>query len=158
LLADTRTPFHLVGVGNPMRCDDGVGLEIISQLLRRLGRRRPKNVILHPPTDTADRVLSRIDCTSERLLIFDAVEASGMPGRIILASLADSKFGFFATHNVPLRIIPGLAANPSNVFVAGIEPELLDVGEGLSEVVRSSADDVVSVVVSALGGGTDGLP
>lgn len=158
LLGDTRTPLHLVGVGNPMRCDDAVGLEIVSQLMRRIGRRRLRNVVLHPPMSMPDRIFSHIDCRKERLLIFDAVESGGMPSQIILANLGDSKFGYFATHNIPLRVIPEVAANPSNVYVSGIEPAVLEVGEGLSDTVRSSADDVASVVESALGGGTHGLP
>jgi hydrogenase maturation protease len=158
LLGDTRTPLHIVGVGNPMRGDDAVGLEIVSQLMKRIEKTRLSNVILHLPVSMPERVFSQIDCGKERLLIFDAVESGGMPGEVVLASLGDSKFGYFATHNVPLRVMPEVAANPSNVYVSGIEPAVLEVGDGLSDAVRSSADYVVSVVESALGGGTDGLP
>jgi hypothetical protein len=42
------------------------------------------------------------------------------------------------------------------VFVAGIEPESLEVGEELSDVVRASADRLSAVVESALGGGRNG--
>ena len=84
-------------------------------------------------------------------------QPGGKPGQVTLANLGDSKYGYFATHNVPLRVIPEVAANPSNVYVSGIEPAVLEVGEGLSDAVRQSAVDVAAVVESALGGGTDGL-
>jgi len=156
LLEDRRTPLHLVGVGNPLRGDDAVGLEIVSQLATKIGNNPVKDVIVHAPSAAPESLLSKIDCVNERILIFDAVELGGEPGQVTLANLGNSKFGYFATHNVPLRVIPGLAANPSNVYVSGIEPEKLEVGEGLSGRVRTSADVVASVVESALGGGSDG--
>jgi hydrogenase maturation protease len=156
LLEDAGTPLHLVGVGNPLRRDDSVGLHIVSRLVTKLGRRPRRNLFVHPPASTPERLLSRVDCAKGRVLIFDAVASGGQPGRVILASLDDSKFGYFATHNVPIRVLPGVAANPSNVYVAGIEPESLDVGEELSEAVLASANSISAVVESALGGGSDG--
>jgi Ni,Fe-hydrogenase maturation factor len=80
-----------------------------------------------------------------------------VPGEVILASLGDSKFGFFATHNIPLSLIPSLSANLENVYVGGVEPGELEVGEGLSDSVRSSVAKITSVVESALRGGPDGF-
>lgn len=156
ILGDVRTPLHLLGVGNPLKSDDSVGIFIVSRLATRLGRRPRRNVFVHPPGQTPERLLSRVDCGKDRVLIFDAVAAGRQPGQVVLASLGDSKFGYFATHNVPLRLLPGVAANPSNVYVAGIEPESLEVGEELSDVVQASADDLSAVVESALGGGSNG--
>ena len=104
-----------------------------------------------------ESLLSRLDSANDRVLIFDAVASGGPPGQVILASLGNSRFGFFATHNVPMRVLPGLAANPSNVFVVGIEPESLEVGEELSDIARASADDLCAVVESAFGGGRNGF-
>jgi hydrogenase maturation protease len=156
ILEDASNPLDIVGVGNPLKGDDSVGLHIVSRILSLSGRRPRRNVHVHPPTRSAENVLSHLDSRKSRVLIFDAVAAGGKPGQVILASLADSKFGYFATHNVPLRILPGVGNNPSNVFVAGIEPESLEVGEELSEVVRSSADELSAVVASAFGGGPNG--
>jgi len=156
VLLDSHTPLHLIGAGNPLRRDDSVGLELVSQLVTKLGRNPRKNVLLHPPDVATERQLSRIDCGKERVLIFDAVASGRLPGQVILASLGDSKFGYFATHNVPIRIIPGVAENPANVYVAGIEPESLEVGEGLTATVNASARRVSMIVESALGGGKNG--
>ena len=139
-----------------MRGDDAVGLEIVSGLLRAIAKRRSGNVSIHRPTATPERELGRFDLSKERLLIFDAVGFGGVPGQFFLSSLDESQYGFFATHNVPLRLIPGLAANPSRVFVCGIEPAELGVDEGISEAVRSSAEKVTSLVLRELGGGKDG--
>ena len=156
LLGERETTLHLVGAGNPLRGDDSAGLRVVSLLLKRLGRRPRRNVVIHPPEETPERVLSRVDCTRERVLIFDAVETGGQPGQVVLANLAESRFGYFATHNVPFKVIPGAAANPANIYVSGIEPLNLDIGEGLSEPVRASVSLVAEVVESALGGGIHG--
>ncbi len=158
ILGDERTPLHVVGIGNALRSDDSVGVQIVSRLVRTVGESPRRNVSIHAPATTPERELSRVDCGKERVLILDSVEAGGRPGSVTLANLGDSKFGYFATHNVPVRIIPALAANPSNVYVVGIEPERLDVGEELSEAVRASAGSVAAVVESALGGGSSGHP
>lgn len=156
ILEDRRTPLHLIGLGNPLRSDDSVGLRIVSRLVANVGRRPLRNVFVHPPTDRPERLISRVDCRKERLLIFDAVEASRGPGEVVLESLGDSEFGYFATHNVPIRVIPDVAVNPSNVYVNGVEPGNLEVGEGLSDAVRSAADSISEIVESALAGGSDG--
>jgi hydrogenase maturation protease len=156
VLLDARTPLHLIGAGNPLRRDDSVGLELISHLVARLGKNPRKNVLLHTPEVAPERLLSRIDCGKERVLIFDAVASGRQPGQVILATLDDSKFGYFATHNVPIKMIPGVAENPANVYVAGIEPESLEVGEGLTRTVSASARKVSAVVESALGGRKNG--
>jgi hydrogenase maturation protease len=152
LLDDERTPLHLVGIGSPLRSDDSVGLQIIAGLLKNLGKRPREHVFLHQSTPTSEHVLSSLDCTKTRVLVFDAVQANGKPGDVIFADLGQSKFGYFATHNVPLRLLPNVAANPSNVYVAGIEPQSLEVGEVLSEAVRTSADRISEIVQSSLGG------
>ena len=156
VLEDDRTPLHLVGMGNPLRRDDSVGLQIVSHLVSRIGRRPRRNVAVHPPARMPERVFSKVDCKSERVLIFDAVETGGKPGSVVLARLDDSRFGYFATHNVPTRLVPGVAANPSNVYVGGVQPESLEIGEELSDSVRASARGIIAIVESVFGGGSDG--
>jgi hydrogenase maturation protease len=143
---------HLLGVGNPIRQDDAIGLEIVSSLRRKLGPRPSPNVIIHPPSLMPERLLSKVAGTGERIVIFDAVEANREPGALVCASLADTKFGFFATHNVPLRLIPGVAGNLGRTFVVGVQPESLGVGEGLSATARAAMGRIVEAMEAMLGG------
>lgn len=158
-LGDARDgPAHLVGVGNPIRQDDAVGLEIVSSLRRRLGSRPSPNVVIHPPSLMPERLLSRVAAEGGRLMIFDAVEANKQPGAIVCASLADTRFGFFATHNVPLRLIPEVAGNLERSFVVGVQPEWLDVGEGLSATAAEAKSRVVAAMGAIIGGMRNGRP
>jgi hydrogenase 3 maturation protease len=149
---------HIMGVGNPIRQDDAVGLEIVSSLRRRLGSRPSPRFVIHPPSLMPERLLSGVAAKGGRLMIFDAVEANRQPGAIVCASLADTKFGFFATHNVPLRLIPEVAGNLERSFVVGVQPEWLDVGEELSAVVTEAKSRVVAAMGAIIGGKRNGHP
>ena len=133
-------PVHFLGVGNSLRRDDGVGIVVAASLRRALARRRSAGVV-HDQSGFPESELSRIP-VGAGVVIFDAIEARVAPGSIACAPLGDTKYGFFVTHNVPLRLIPGIAGR-KDVFVIGIEPESVEFGEGLSPRVRSSADALV---------------
>jgi hydrogenase maturation protease len=101
-----------------------------------------------------ERLLSRLASEPGRIVVFDAVDASKSPGEIVCARLSDTKYGFFATHNVPLRLVPGLAGRRDEVFLVGVQPQSLEVGEGLTDVVQRSVERLVAVVVEAVGNKT----
>ncbi len=142
-------PIHFVGVGNELRRDDAAGLQVLSLLRRRLGGLPPLSVRLHRTSESPERVLSDIPA-NEGIVVFDAVQAKLGAGGIVCATLGDTRYGFFSTHNVPLRLIPGLAERKDTAFVIGIEPESLEVGEGLTLTVRRSVDSLIAEMVRQL--------
>ena len=79
-------------------------------------------------------------------MIFDAVEAARAPGEVICGSLEDTKYGYFATHNVPLKLVPGLAERAGHIHIIGVQAGSLEVGEGLTPAVKESARIVVDAV------------
>jgi hydrogenase 3 maturation protease len=143
-------PLQLAGVGNPIRKDDSVGMFIVSKLRKKLGARPNNQVRIYPPL-TPELLFSKISLKTSSLIIFDAVEQNSAPGSIIFANIADTKFGYFATHNVPLKLIPNLSKRMANIFVLGIQPEDTDIGEGLTEVVLNSANEVVAKLETFIG-------
>jgi hydrogenase maturation protease len=140
--------MNFVGVGNGLRGDDAAGLRVVTDLERRLGRARP-GWVKFPHSEAPERSLSKIPI-SEGVIIFDAVQARLQAGGIVCATLSDTKYGFFATHNVPLRLIPGLAERQDSAFVIGIEPSSLNVHEGLTTPVQQSVNALVNELVSQL--------
>lgn len=145
LSSNERKRIDFVGIGSPIRRDDSVGLHIVETLRRSVGS--TSLVKVHPPMQNPERMLSRIMRHSTRVLIFDAVEADSPAGTVVFATLEKTKFGFFATHNVPLRLLTSFIMEPSDVGLVGIQPEDIEVGEGLSDTVRASADRVIEVVL-----------
>jgi hydrogenase 3 maturation protease len=151
-IAEGPFPVHLVGVGNRFRTDDGVGLEIVSVLCSSLGASPVRGVRIHRASPMPERVLSRISSEAGSIVIFDAVEASKEPGEVVFCKLADTKYGFFGTHNVPLKLIPGLSARDDDVYLVGVQPASLDVGEGLTDKVHRSVREVIGAVTDGVGG------
>ncbi len=149
-LERSARPVHLIGVGNTFRRDDGVGIEVVSSVRRSLGHTPPRWVRLYPDTPI-ERVTPRIPA-EEGVILFDAVQAGLEAGRVVCATLGETDYGFFATHNVPLRLIPGLAERKDSVYMIGVVPESLELGEGLTPKVRRSAEALTAEVVRQVRG------
>lgn len=93
-------------------------------------------------------MISDLASKGERIVVIDAVEAQMKPGTIVCARFSETKFGFFATHNVPLRLVPGVAENAADTYIVGIQPDSVGVGEGLSDVVKRSSMKLVSMIAN----------
>jgi len=149
-VSDGRRQVHLVGVGNELKSDDAVGLQIASSLRSRLGASPVPGVEIHPCTPMPERLLSKLASGDGRIIVFDAVEASVKPGEVVFRSMADTQYGFFGTHNIPLRLVPGLKDRMGDFFLVGIQPASLDVGLGLSKTVQGSVSEIVAVVAEGV--------
>lgn len=148
---ESSVPLDFVGLGNPIRQDDGSGLVIVARLRKATFPNRSRSLTFHASNGSPERLLSRLAGSSHRVVVFDAVQAALKPGTPVCARLDDTKYGFFATHNIPLRLIPGLHEAQENFLLVGIQPGWVDVGEGLSPEVEESVAIVVSAVSRALG-------
>ena len=144
---------NIVGIGNPIKGDDGVGLEIVSSLRRLLGPSPIPGLKIYPPSLYPERLISKVARKGGRLVIVDAVEANREPGAIVCSSLRETKFGFFATHNLPMKILPEVQGNLDESYIVGVQPESVEVGEELSEKVRASSDRLVAAMTEMIGGG-----
>jgi len=150
MVADGSRPVHLVGVGNELKSDDAAGLEVASSLRSRLGSSPAPGVRIHQGTSMPERLLSKLASGEGRVVVFDAVEASTRPGEVVFRSMADTKYGFFGTHNIPLKLVPGLEARLGDFFLVGVQPASLEVGVELSETVRESVNEIVAVIAEGV--------
>jgi len=150
LSSKERKTLNLFGIGSPVRRDDSVGLHMVESLLRRVGSSPAPFLRVHAPLANPELTLSKILRGPGRALVFDAVEADKRPGSVVFTTLKQTKFGFFATHNIPLTVLASMSTDPAEVGLLGIQPEDIEVGEGLSDRVRASADRVVEIVVRAI--------
>jgi hydrogenase maturation protease len=141
-----------IGLGNPIKSDDSVGLQIISKLRKELGAKPKKFIRIDSGRASPEVAISRVEkkTEGETIVLFDAVETNSVPGSIIFANLEKSKFGFFATHNIPLKLVPTITAHLSSIFVVGIQPGNTEIGESLSQPVRESMDWVIETVTKMI--------
>jgi hydrogenase 3 maturation protease len=147
LFADPHGRLHIIGLGNPIKKDDGVGLWIVEKLRRKVSNLRVKKFVnVHPALLRPESLVSKVVAEGHRALIVDAVEFNAAPGSILLDSLSGTKHGYFATHNIPLRLIPTLAQenNLERAHILGVQPLSTEVGEGLTEPISMSAQTILN--------------
>lgn len=131
----------IITIGNTFRSDDGVGPFIFDALsdipdsieLVNAGQ-RPENII-----DEAVAV------DPAKTILIDAANFGGFPGeaRVIEHDLIPDST--MSTHTFPLKVIARLLEKDtgSDVFFVGIQAASYDLGEGLSDAVRETADTIL---------------
>ncbi len=135
----------ILGVGNCLRGDDGVGSYLIKRLQKKV------NIPLLDAGDVPENCISQIESSgANMILIVDAADFNASPGEIALIDFADIKKNGVSTHSANLdllfKVIPK-SRRPETLLVA-IQPGSTSAGKGLSEAVRDSLDGLESVFVS----------
>ncbi len=133
----------IVTVGNSFRCDDGVGpyigasLEWIKGLKVINAGINPENII--------DEV---VELKPKRIFIFDAADFGAKAGEVRLIPKESIPESTISTHSIPLNVITELIGSSidTSIFFIGIQPKSVGMGEGLSDEVRSAADEIVEVI------------
>jgi hydrogenase maturation protease len=132
----------ILGVGNLLMSDDGVGVHAA----RGLARNPPPGVEV---VDAGTDVLSTLPFLerASHALIIDAVRAGGSPGDFFCLSEREisTRFGTPNAHAINLlasrHLLPPGAAWPQ-ILVLGIEPERLDYGMTLSSTVAAALPQI----------------
>jgi hydrogenase 3 maturation protease len=134
-----KEPACLVGVGNPLRRDDGVGPWIIGALRAVLAG---STVRLVDAQDVPENFVLSIARDACRNVVFiDAVSAGGPPGTVVFGPLAEfGEIESFSTHKLALSF-SGKFLEPAGkqVYLLGIVPADLAFGTGFSVPVERAA-------------------
>ena len=150
---------NIVGVGNSLMGDDGVGPAVIE----RLGRRGTTDgVVLHDAGLAVSDVLGLLD-PSDPLIVIDAVRAGGRPGQVHRFRLnvfdldGEPLAGAVSLHE--LSVVPALGIEVltgrifGDVTVFGVEPGVVAWGEGLSPAVADAVEHLVDEILAHLKNG-----
>lgn len=140
--------WAILGIGNPLRQDDGVG----RVLVQRLRERHPAWPLLEASGETAQ--LLDLFQNLETVLILDAAVGTGIPGTVQLhdVKLSPLKAGKAPTssHGMGLaeaiELARVLTMLPSNAWVLTIEAQAFEHGEELTDAVASSLADAISTI------------
>lgn len=144
----------IIGIGNPLLGDDGVGVEVIRELERHT---LPSHVKIYDGGVGGFSLLGLIDGHREAIFV-DALEMGLEPGSIrqldveTLQSLKPRLR--YSLHEVSLReCLPflQLADKPPKITIIGIQPKKVGPEIGLSPEVRGVVPEVIRIIRKGLG-------
>ena len=150
-----ETPRIIVlGIGNLLKGDDGVGVRIIEALNRRA---LPEGVEC---VDGGTGGPTLVTCFegAAALVIVDAVNLRAPPGTVRAFSLEEVEAGAsrapFSLHEVGILPMLELARElnrlPPVVRIVGVQPQRFDGGDRLSAAVEAAVPEAVTLVVSEI--------
>jgi len=141
-----RANLVIVGIGNPFRRDDGVGVEVAKRLKDAIS---DDSVLVLESQSVPESYLQPItDFTPSHLLLIDAADLGLAPGQLRFSSESDAGGVAVSTHALPLRLVCRYLTRVTGAKIGLllIQPESVNFGEGLSPTVDSVATQVVEVL------------
>ena len=161
MMGKNKKETLILGVGNPLRRDDGIGPEVIHLLIEdRTKKNRTHKLssdieLLDGGTDG----LGLIEYFKEykNIIIIDAVEMNLKPGTIKVFTPEEAVINInsdaLSTHGFGIaeliKLAGALEINPGLVIV-GVQPEDVSYGEVLSDTVNSIINFVIDKVIEAV--------
>lgn len=141
-----KKKFAVIGIGNPLRKDDGIGI-ILLQRIRQYKKNLP-GIIDYIDGGTGGLNLLHVLARYDFALLIDAVDFKGRPGDSRFVSLEELRNQkrpvSFSTHETDflnvIRLSEGLDELPQEVFVFAVQPKDVSFGPTLSEEIVQKLD------------------
>lgn len=151
-MADYK-PTLVVGLGNPLMGDDGIGLVVLERMA---------SLSFVPPVELVDggtwgpALLPDVE-RAGALLLLDAIHGGNASGTVHVLDAADIPrllAGKLSTQQVDVRELLALAelrgALPGQLKVVGVEPARIEFGEELSPRVAAAVDTMAAAACAIL--------
>jgi hydrogenase maturation protease len=138
----------IVGMGNPMRGDDGVGVYIADGVK---GAVRGGNIDVVNVEDVLENYvfdIARRD--AQHVILVDAVHSGGEAGSVIFGRLEDLNevVNDYSTHRLSIMLSGKIfGEHGKDTYLLGVEVEDIDFGAGITDMVRKSADQIRDLLI-----------
>ena len=151
--ACNRRPILILGIGNILLRDEGVGVRVIERMQKM---HLPDNVEL---VDGGTAGADLLDVLAERkkVIVIDAVQADCEPGTVLRFTadeLVQPDGVGMSLHELglgeALKMTKQLGCAPEDVVVFGIKPMDISCGLELSEQISASVPKVVELVLAEI--------
>jgi hydrogenase maturation protease len=152
---DSSQPATLVlGLGNPLRGDDGVGPFVVKALEER---HLPQGVEALDGGSGGLALLQIIE-GRDRVIVIDAAEMGRQPGEFVRFQPEEARFAQrseeFSFHETglgeALALAKALDQPLPEMVIFGVQPAQMDWGESLSPAVRVAVPDLVEAILAEL--------
>ena len=145
----------ILGIGNDLRTDDGLGLFIVKELKTKHPEVFIENVGSVP--EAFARPLAEFG--AERVIMIDAADMRKPVGHIELVT--KDRIGGIAisTHSMPLSFLMQYLEDSTGgrTVLLGVQPQSIMFGEGLTPVIEEVSRKLISEIDSMLAGHLRGL-
>lgn len=132
----------IVGVGNPLRGDDGLGPALVAAL-------PPRDAWLKIDAGAApeNHMGKIVAFRPETVVLIDAVEFGAAPGSCALLHADELAAGGLTTHDMTLHLAIRYveAETRARIAVLAVQPESTALGEGLSGPVRVAIREIAAL-------------
>ncbi|MBU1906426.1 MAG: hydrogenase 3 maturation endopeptidase HyCI [Candidatus Omnitrophica bacterium] len=126
----------ILGIGNTLRSDDGIGSLLASRLKDKL------SYIVYDAGVSPENYLGKVDKDKpDNLVIIDAVDFGGKPGEFRAVDGEGIKTtNLFSTHNASLSMLINFLQSNSkmDIIVLIIQPKTIAFGDKLSPEIRET--------------------
>lgn len=146
-MSSSYKKFAVIGLGNTLRRDDGIGIVILESLLNSCRREGIDYLNFGIASFDLIHKLQEYDT----VLLIDGIDAGLAPGELKIFELKDiayvSKEAPVSTHEFDLKSLFELYKRfelKSKISVAGIQVQDTSYGEGLSQPLKASLEHTIS--------------
>lgn len=152
------TKIVVLGLGNSIRTDDGLGIHALERLGKHTGL--PVNLEL-VEGGTKGLELACYAAEASKLLILDAVDVGEAPGTVVRFTGADlaNLPGGKSVHELGLAdlllTLSLVAEQPQEIILMGVQPDVIEWGTELSPVVEAAIEPLIAAAVAQLNSWTE---
>ncbi len=135
----------VLGIGNPLRGDDALGLEILKQIKEKV----PNKVKLFECEMVPEFFLSEIRLFKPtHVLMIDAAQLEMMPGEARIIPTEEISGTALSTHALPLSILAGIIREElkAKVLLLGVQPGNTQFGEELSPRLQKASKVIARIL------------
>ena len=146
---DGENRVVLVGVGNPMRADDGVGSKIIELLQKRL----LENVMIINAETVPEAFTGKVEkYKPTHVMLIDAANFRGQVGEARLITGAQIGGQALSTHSLPLSLFISYIEKSIDVpvILLGIQPKTIDFDMPMSREIEEAAVSIADTLIRIL--------
>jgi hydrogenase maturation protease len=141
LIRDPRRKLF-VGIGNVLKCDDGIGVYIARHI------KESDTIKVLVVEVSIENYIGKINgLPHDILILIDAVNFKQKPGYYSVLAPEEILDYTTNTHNISIQKLMGFFK--SQVLILGIQPESVSLGEKISDAVKTQADHLLEMINKA---------
>lgn len=136
----------ILGIGNTLRGDDGFGPALINRLKGNVNA-----VCIDAGSAPENHIGSIVKGKPDTILIVDCVHLGLMPGEYEFLKKSDILRCGFTTHDISPNMFIEYLEEETNarVYMLGIQPQSLSLGEEMSDSVKKRLDEISKLIKEA---------